>query len=95
MTRIVNELSDFAIATSDNPRNEPQEDIFDDMRVGVVDGKKIEFIADRKEAIARAIALSAQGDIVLVAGKGHETYQLINGKSFDFDDKAVIAGLCQ
>ncbi|MDR2737912.1 MAG: UDP-N-acetylmuramoyl-L-alanyl-D-glutamate--2,6-diaminopimelate ligase [Puniceicoccales bacterium] len=93
MTRIVNRLSDFAIATSDNPRNEPQESIFNDMEAGVVDRKKIVFIPDRREAIATAIDLSGPGDVILVAGKGHETYQLINGQCLDFDDGKVIVEL--
>ncbi|MDR1401578.1 MAG: UDP-N-acetylmuramoyl-L-alanyl-D-glutamate--2,6-diaminopimelate ligase [Puniceicoccales bacterium] len=93
MTQIANELSDFAIATSDNPRSEPQEKIFRDMRAGVVDPERIVFIADRREAIAYAMRLAENGDIVLVAGKGHENYQLINGQTFDFSDKDVIRRL--
>ncbi|MDR0742598.1 MAG: UDP-N-acetylmuramoyl-L-alanyl-D-glutamate--2,6-diaminopimelate ligase [Puniceicoccales bacterium] len=97
MTRIVNERSDFAIATSDNQRHEPQANIFRDMERGVVDSSKIAFVEDRKEAIIRAIQLSQAGDIILVAGKGHETYQRVNDKIFDFDDRRVIrevGGLC-
>ncbi|MDR1890616.1 MAG: UDP-N-acetylmuramoyl-L-alanyl-D-glutamate--2,6-diaminopimelate ligase [Puniceicoccales bacterium] len=90
MARIVNGMSDFAIATSDNPRHESQDNIFGDMKMGVVDGNKISFIKDRKEAIATAIQMSRAGDIILVAGKGHETYQLIGDRVFDFDDKKVI-----
>ncbi|MDR2432138.1 MAG: UDP-N-acetylmuramoyl-L-alanyl-D-glutamate--2,6-diaminopimelate ligase [Puniceicoccales bacterium] len=97
MTRIVNEGSDFAIATSDNPRHEPQDNIFSDMERGVVDANKIVFVEDRKEAIIKAIQLSQAGDIILVAGKGHETYQRVNDKIFDFDDRRIIrevSGLC-
>ncbi|MDR2629132.1 MAG: UDP-N-acetylmuramoyl-L-alanyl-D-glutamate--2,6-diaminopimelate ligase [Puniceicoccales bacterium] len=90
MTRIVNERSDFAIATSDNPRHESQDNIFRDMERGIVDGGKIAFIEDRKEAITKAIQLSRTGDIILVAGKGHETYQRVNDEIFDFDDKRII-----
>ncbi|MDR1595473.1 MAG: UDP-N-acetylmuramoyl-L-alanyl-D-glutamate--2,6-diaminopimelate ligase [Puniceicoccales bacterium] len=90
MTKVANEISDFAIATSDNPRNEPQENIFSDMARGVVDGKKIVFIADRKEAISRALLLAEAGDVVLVAGKGHEPYQIIDGKILDFDDRKIL-----
>ncbi|MDR1457250.1 MAG: UDP-N-acetylmuramoyl-L-alanyl-D-glutamate--2,6-diaminopimelate ligase [Puniceicoccales bacterium] len=97
MTRIANEGSDFAIATSDNPRHEPQDTIFRDMERGVVDTDKIAFVEDRKEAIIKAIQLSRAGDIILVAGKGHETYQRVNDKIFDFDDGRIIreiSGLC-
>ncbi|MDR1528601.1 MAG: UDP-N-acetylmuramoyl-L-alanyl-D-glutamate--2,6-diaminopimelate ligase [Puniceicoccales bacterium] len=90
MTRIANERSDFAIATSDNPRHEPQDNIFRDMEKGVVDSSKIAFVEDRKEAIIKAIQLSQAGDIILVAGKGHETYQRVNDKTFDFDDRRII-----
>jgi UDP-N-acetylmuramoyl-L-alanyl-D-glutamate--2,6-diaminopimelate ligase len=92
MAKIANELSDFAIATEDNPRSEPQENIFEDMEKGVVDSKNFAFISDRKEAIIRAIGSSKVGDIILIAGKGHETYQLKNGKTLPFDDKAIVEG---
>jgi UDP-N-acetylmuramoyl-L-alanyl-D-glutamate--2,6-diaminopimelate ligase len=94
MTKIANELSDFAIATSDNPRTESQDRIFDDMRIGIADGEKIKFIADRREAISLAISLAKPEDMVLVAGKGHEDHQLIGGKTFHFNDKELILELC-
>jgi UDP-N-acetylmuramoyl-L-alanyl-D-glutamate--2,6-diaminopimelate ligase len=94
MTKIVNGLSDFAIATSDNPRRESQENIFNDMKVGVVDSAKIEFISDRREAISRAIDLSRAEDIILIAGKGHETYQLIGGQTLIFIDEEIALQLC-
>ncbi|MDR2777076.1 MAG: UDP-N-acetylmuramoyl-L-alanyl-D-glutamate--2,6-diaminopimelate ligase [Puniceicoccales bacterium] len=90
MTRIVNEKADFAIATSDNPRYESQDNIFRDMERGVVDASKIAFIEDRKKAIIKAIQLSQAEDIILVAGKGHETYQRVNDEIFDFDDRRII-----
>jgi UDP-N-acetylmuramoyl-L-alanyl-D-glutamate--2,6-diaminopimelate ligase len=97
MTRIVNERSDFSIATSDNPRHKPQDNIFRDMEMGVVHANKIAFVEDRKEAIIKVIQLCRAGDIILVAGKGHETYQRVNDKIFDFDDGRIIreiSGLC-
>ena len=90
MTKIANSMSDFAIATSDNPRKEPQAKIFQDMKCGVVDTSKIEFIEDRKDAIFHAIDMSRPDDIILIAGKGHETYQIIGEKTFDFKDRAVV-----
>lgn len=84
--------SDRVILTSDNPRSEAPEDIIRDMRVGVKDeySPKVVVITDRKEAIKAALAMASKGDIVLVAGKGHENYQEIQGIKHHFDDKEVI-----
>ena len=84
--------SDRVILTSDNPRNENPEDILRDMEVGLDDslkGKAIK-ITDRKDAIRTATILAQPGDVVLVAGKGHEDYQEINGVKHHFDDKEVL-----
>ncbi|MDR3144335.1 MAG: UDP-N-acetylmuramoyl-L-alanyl-D-glutamate--2,6-diaminopimelate ligase [Puniceicoccales bacterium] len=94
MTKIANEMSDFAIATSDDPHEEPQEDIFRDMKNGVTDESRIVFTEDRRAAIATAVEMSRAGDIILVAGKGHELCQQINGGSVDFSDRAVLGELC-
>jgi UDP-N-acetylmuramoyl-L-alanyl-D-glutamate--2,6-diaminopimelate ligase len=92
MGKIVSDLSDRVIFTSDNPRNEEPGEIIDDIKVGVSAGNlsKILTIPDRKEAIKTACLLAQSGDIVLVAGKGHETYQEIKGVRTHFDDKEVI-----
>lgn len=84
--------SDRVILTSDNPRTEEPEEILRDMQTGVKEEflNKVETIVDRKEAIHRALAMAAKGDIVLVAGKGHENYQEIKGVKHHFDDKEVI-----
>ncbi len=86
------ELSDRAIFTSDNPRNEDPNAILEDMMKGVPGQhyKKVLKISDRKEAIKTAAALATKGDILLIAGKGHETYQEIKGVKHPFDDKAVF-----
>jgi UDP-N-acetylmuramoyl-L-alanyl-D-glutamate--2,6-diaminopimelate ligase len=84
-------MSDFSITTSDTPRLESQNNIFEDMRAGVADDKKIVFISNRRETIKYAIRMSQTTDIILVAGKGYETYQLIDGQTFGFNDKKVIA----
>ena len=94
MTKIANETSDIAIATSDNSRNEKIEDIFSDMKCGIVDKERITFISDRKEAIFHAIKISKQDDIILIAGKGHETYQIIGDKKYHFDDREVVKEIC-
>ncbi|MBR0260670.1 MAG: UDP-N-acetylmuramoyl-L-alanyl-D-glutamate--2,6-diaminopimelate ligase [Selenomonadaceae bacterium] len=88
MGKLAAELSDVVIATSDNPRTEDPEKILDDIEVGI--GDKIhERIVDRRAAIFRAVELAEAGDIVLILGKGHETYQILNGGTIHFDDREV------
>ncbi|WKN41363.1 UDP-N-acetylmuramoyl-L-alanyl-D-glutamate--2,6-diaminopimelate ligase [Tunicatimonas pelagia] len=92
MAAIAAELSDKAILTSDNPRSEDPEEIIKDMQAGVSAShyKKVIAITNRREAIKAAIMMAEEGDIILVAGKGHETYQEIKGVKHDFDDKQVL-----
>ena len=87
MAQIACAYSDKAIFTSDNPRSEDPVQIIKDMEAGVPEQKNYETIVDRKEAIERAIGLAKTDDIVLIAGKGHETYQIIGDKIIDFDDR--------
>ncbi len=84
--------SNKVIFTSDNPRNEEPQDIINDMLAGLDDTQRRETlsIADRKEAIKTACALAKPGDVVVVAGKGHEDYQEIKGVKHHFDDKEII-----
>ena len=84
--------SDKVIITSDNPRFEEPQDIINDMLSGLSkeDTRKVISITDRKEAIKTACMLAQSGDVVLVAGKGHENYQDIKGIKYHFDDKEVI-----
>jgi UDP-N-acetylmuramoyl-L-alanyl-D-glutamate--2,6-diaminopimelate ligase len=88
MAGIACELSNKIILTSDNPRSEDPEEILNQMQKGVspVDVKKTLRISDRKEAIRTACTLAKSGDIILIAGKGHEKYQEIKGVKHDFDD---------
>lgn len=92
MAEVAVSLSDRAIFTSDNPRSEDPETILEDMMKGVPGQhyKKVLKISNRKEAIRTAVALATKGDILLIAGKGHETYQEIKGVKHPFDDKAVL-----
>lgn len=85
-------LADLTIITSDNPRNEDPQAIIDDIKTGIgkTDGKYVEII-DRKEAIRYAIEHGEPGDIIICAGKGHETYQEINGVKHDMDERVLIA----
>jgi UDP-N-acetylmuramoyl-L-alanyl-D-glutamate--2,6-diaminopimelate ligase len=93
MTKEALSGSDKVILTSDNPRFEEPQDILNDMYEGVEAGNrsKVLTIVDRKEAIRTACMLASAGDVILVAGKGHEDYQEIRGVKYPFDDKQVIA----
>ena len=95
MAKIASSMSDQAIFTSDNPRSEVPEDIIEDMEKGVEpqDYKKTVAIIDRKQAIKLACQLAKPNDIILIAGKGHETYQEIKGVKYDFDDMEVVKEL--
>lgn len=92
MASVASELSTKAILTSDNPRDEEPAIILSDMLEGVkiTQRQKVMTVLNRKEAIRTAVSMAESGDIILVAGKGHETYQEINGERFPFDDKEVI-----
>jgi len=92
MAAIGAKYSDRMIITSDNPRFEKPEDIICDMKTGlsIIDRAKTLFITDRKEAIRTAVVTSPKGSIILIAGKGHEDYQIVNGVKSHFDDKEVV-----
>jgi len=92
MARIASEFSDKVILTSDNPRSEEPQTIINEMKEGVPAHltRKVLAILDRKEAIRTACSMAAPKDILLIAGKGHEKYQEINGERFPFDDKEQI-----
>ena len=91
MGEVSGRMADFTIITSDNPRYENPEAIMDDIEVGMkkTTGKYIR-ITDRKEAIAYAIRHGKPGDIIVLAGKGHEDYQEINGKKYPMDERVLI-----
>lgn len=93
MANIACRLSDKVILTSDNPRTENPETILEEMQAGVepLDYKKTLTITDRKEAIKTASVLAEENDIILIAGKGHENYQEINGERFPFDDLEIVS----
>jgi UDP-N-acetylmuramoyl-L-alanyl-D-glutamate--2,6-diaminopimelate ligase len=94
MGKIAAKLSNKVILTSDNPRSESPEDIIYQIKSGVepVNSNKVVAITDRKEAIKTACMLANPGDIILVAGKGHEKYQDANGTKVPFDDKEILIG---
>jgi UDP-N-acetylmuramoyl-L-alanyl-D-glutamate--2,6-diaminopimelate ligase len=95
MAQIAGEMSTRLILTSDNPRSENPSAIIDEMKAGVsaIDFKKLLVITNRREAISTACAMAKPGDIILVAGKGHEKYQEIDGVKHPFDDKEILKEL--
>lgn len=92
MGKIASELSEKVVVTSDNPRSENPDNIIEEILSGVeaVNLKKVLTISDRKAAIKTACSLAQQGDIILIAGKGHEKYQEIKGDKLPFDDKEEL-----
>jgi UDP-N-acetylmuramoyl-L-alanyl-D-glutamate--2,6-diaminopimelate ligase len=90
MGAIAVRLCDHVWITSDNPRSEPPEAIIADIVAGIQGGPmdRHETLPDRKVAIQRALAWARAGDVVVIAGKGHETYQVIGSEVFPFDDRA-------
>ena len=92
MGEVSGKLADLTVITSDNPRNEEPQAIIEDIKVGIskTDGKYVEII-DRKEAIAYVIRHGQPGDVIVLAGKGHEDYQEIKGKKYPMDERDIIA----
>jgi UDP-N-acetylmuramoyl-L-alanyl-D-glutamate--2,6-diaminopimelate ligase len=89
MGQIATEMSDMVIVTDDNPRTEDPEKIMQDILAGIQDRSKVETIHDRREAIERAVAIAQPGDLVLIAGKGHETTQTLKDRTIEFNDFKV------
>lgn len=93
MGRVACALSDHVVVTSDNPRFEEPEAIVKNIECGVKgDYSNYDIVIDRRKAIEKALAIAAPGDIVLIAGKGHENYQIVKGKVVPFDDREVARG---
>jgi UDP-N-acetylmuramoyl-L-alanyl-D-glutamate--2,6-diaminopimelate ligase len=92
MGGIAERLADVAIVTSDNPRTENPSRIIDEIEAGMQSGKHERFV-DRREAIARALAMAKKDDVIVLAGKGHETYQVRGTEKLPFDEKLIVAEL--
>jgi UDP-N-acetylmuramoyl-L-alanyl-D-glutamate--2,6-diaminopimelate ligase len=97
MARIACQMSDKVILTSDNPRSEDPQEIIKAMEKGIsaAESRKALSIIDRKEAIKTAVSIAQPGDIILIAGKGHEKYQEIKGIKTPFDDKKILSEMFQ
>jgi UDP-N-acetylmuramyl tripeptide synthase len=95
MGAVASRLSDVVVVTSDNPRSEPPEAILDDIERGINGGRRPEHhrIEDRRDAIAKALELARPGDVVVIAGKGHEPYQVLRDRTIPFDDRQVVRDL--
>ena len=95
MGTVASRLSDLVIVTSDNPRSEPPEAILEQVRRGIPKNREAqtEVIVDRREAIARALEVAGPDDVVAIAGKGHETYQVLRDRTVPFDDRQVARDL--
>ncbi len=89
MARAASERSDVTVVTSDNPRTEDPEAILSEVSAGIVAGSRSEEIVDRREAIARAVSLASPGAVVVIAGKGHENYQIIGRTKVHMDDREL------
>jgi len=89
MGEIAARAADFAIVTSDNPRSEDPAAILDDIVRGIPRGRPVERVLDRRAAIYDAVSAADPGDVVLVAGKGHEPGQIVGDRIEPFDDRAV------
>lgn len=96
MGEVSGRLADLTIITSDNPRFEEPQAIIEDIKAGFekTDGKFVE-ICDRREAIAYAISHAQAGDLIVLAGKGHEDYQEIKGKKYPMDERVIIRELLE
>ena len=97
MAQVAVKYSDLTILTSDNPRSEDPESILDMMEAGLADRQDAKYlrIADRASAIKTAVMMSSEGDILLIAGKGHEKYQDVKGVKHPFDDVEVLSACLQ
>jgi UDP-N-acetylmuramoyl-L-alanyl-D-glutamate--2,6-diaminopimelate ligase len=93
MAAVTEQLADHVIVTSDNPRHEPPERIFDDIMAGFELPSRVTRIVDRREAIAYAINTAKAGDVILLAGKGHEAVQIVADSCIEFDDRSVAREL--
>jgi len=89
MGKISTDIADITIITSDNPRSEEPMDIIKDIEVGLNKDNYI-VIENRKEAIKKAISIAKQGDVIVIAGKGHETYQILKNETIHFDEREVV-----
>ncbi|HXH60666.1 MAG TPA: UDP-N-acetylmuramoyl-L-alanyl-D-glutamate--2,6-diaminopimelate ligase [Fimbriimonadaceae bacterium] len=90
MAKAATENSDFTVITSDNPRTEDPAEILNDVMKGVRPGAAHEAVIDRREAVKRAVEIAQDGDVIVIAGKGHENYQIIGRTKYPMDDRELV-----
>ena len=91
MSEISGRIADFTFITSDNPRTEKPEEIVNEIEAGIKKTKgNYKVVVDRTEAIKEAIEMATKLDIIVLAGKGHEPYQEINGKKYPYDERMIV-----
>lgn len=95
MARSAEEFSDMVIVTTDNPRSEDPLEIIEDILRGFASPEKVIVEPDRRKAIEKGVALATEDDLILIAGKGHERFQVFANKTVEFDDRTVVAEICQ
>ena len=95
MGKAAEDFADVIILTNDNPRSEDPGKIIEDILEGIYEREKVTVIPDRREAIWKALQMAGKHDAVVIAGKGHETYQIIGNRSFPFDDRQVVKEFIQ
>ncbi len=94
LAEVASELADYSIITSDNPDREAPDAIVSEIASHMKEGSAYECITDREAAVAAAVKMAEKGDIILFAGKGHETYQLVDGKKMPFSERELIMKYC-
>jgi UDP-N-acetylmuramoyl-L-alanyl-D-glutamate--2,6-diaminopimelate ligase len=90
MTKSAQQIGDYTIITSDNPRNEDPCEIINDMLTGLDREKPYSIIPDRREAIRYAISIAEAEDVILLLGKGHEKYEILSDGKHPFDEEAIV-----
>ena len=96
MGKIAADMSDFVVVTSDNPRTEDPQTILEEVAEGTAGAKiPVVKILDRTEAIAFALGEAKAGDIVLLAGKGHETYQILGTEKIHYDEREIVRAILE
>lgn len=95
MAKAVSEFADVVVLTTDNPRTEDPQSILADAEKGLNSSREAHVIGDRRDAIAKALELAQTGDIVVIAGKGHEDYQIVGKDKMDFDDRVIVREVTQ
>ena len=95
MGKISTEIADFSVITSDNPRTENPDEIISDIVSKLPHDAAFMCISDRRKAIQHAILKAEKNDVIVIAGKGHEDYQEINGERYPFDDRTVASDILQ